>query len=163
MGIFGKREWQLLPDSFVQQVKQKLGTDKFTSLTDLSRRYKLFKQMAENATLFGADHEAALNQVAAFLTSVGNDLGRQGVTQDPQFLDDAISVFQITLAIKPDNIAARASLVMTLHGVGRSKEAKREAQQTISDMNKLTNLPLPMQQASEEMRSVMLSILDGTL
>lgn len=127
--FFGKTGWDTFPLQFITDLKRVIGEDGFQSLTHLSKKYRILKHpLFLHPEYFEMDEMTVL-QLASFLTSMGNELGRH------QHFSDAETAFRIALSIKQDHFAARCSLAVTLACTQRHEEAKREAVKALKDFD----------------------------
>jgi len=129
--IFGERGWERFPTSFVNSLKKTLGAEQFESLTVLAKKYQLFDQsLFAYPQSFNDIHNEITNiQIAGFLTSMGNELGRRNIT------DDAEKAFRIALTLRPEHSAAFVGLTALCYSNGRLSEAKEYARKAMADLD----------------------------
>lgn len=131
-----RRGWDCFPDEFVTGLRGILGAEKFETLTLLAEKYRLFDQdlFAHPESFKDIDNELTKTKVAALLTSMGNELHKRHI------VDDAESVFRIALTLRPEHSPARAMVAVICYDSGRLHEARKHAQQTITEMDGFAGL-----------------------
>jgi len=160
-----KNLWERFPSSFISSLKEALGAEKFESLTVLAENYNLFDQaLFTHPEDFTDIYDELTNmRIAAFLTSLGDDLGRRHI------IDDAEKASRIVLTLRPSHFAARAMLAQLCCSSGRLSEAKEHARRAMTDMDihferyKDINVPkhITDPQAVSSLRSLLQSIAEG--
>jgi len=147
MSFFGKPQkakgWDCFPEQFVKGVRETLGTQKFESLTLLAEKYGLFDQdlFAHPKSFTDVHDELTKMEIAALLTSMGNELARHHI------VEDAEEVLRIALILRPEHAAARGTLASICYSTGRFTEAKEHALRAIADMDshaeRYKDVPVP--------------------
>jgi len=169
--LFGGGGWKSMPPAVSADLRQRLGQTRFDAFTRICQRHGVFSQMSQVVGTTGYDAEVGATMLAVFLTSVGNELGRQGVMrQDSSFSQDALQVFDVILELKPDHFAARMSLATTCLALGKTERAQSEAALAVQGIDKslATGVPqdLPPEFSMPEaelkkMRDMMQTIAEG--
>ena len=161
------KSWERFPTKFVKSVRQTLGADNFHSLTLLAQKYRLFDQnLFAHPEVFEDIHDEMTNaEIAALLTSMGNELAKRHI------VEDAEEIFRIALALRPKHFAARAMLAVICYDTARLSEAKEHARRAITDMDSHTerykDIPVPEHiadpNAIESFRLMLQSIAEGEI
>ena len=170
--LFGRARWNSMPSAVSADLRQRLGQSRFDAFTRICQRHGVFPQMSKVVGRTGCDSDLDARTLAGFLTSVGNELGRQGaMRQDISFWNDAVQVYQAALELKPDHYPAHMGLATTYLLMGRNHEAQAEASRVVQDLDndiaggKFANLPGELAVAEEHMkeaRSTFQAIADGS-
>lgn len=131
--LFGGSGWNSFPRDFSQRLRDRIGDARFDRFTKLCERRKLFPQMARAVRAVHFDPDLGM---ASFLTSAGNDFGRQGMMRhDTSFWDDSIEVFSIALELKPDHFPARMGRATTHRVMGNVQAAQSDARHVIATID----------------------------
>ncbi len=163
--ILSAKSWGRFPIEFVKGVRQTLGAEKFDSLTLLAEKYRLFDQnLFAHPEVFEDIHDEMTNaEIAALLTSMGNELAKRHI------VEDAEDIFRIALALRPKHFAASAMLAVIYYDTGRFSEAREHARRAITDMDshaeRYKDVPVPEHiadpNAIESFRLMLQSIVEG--
>ena len=126
-------EWESLPTSFVQELKNRLGLEKFKTLDMVAKKYEIFEQaLFKNPEIFEEENfESDKNLVfdgssrfdifAGFLNSLGRQLINQGYTNDGEI------VLSLSIDVMPQNNIAHVLRAILYSQNKQTKEAKKEA------------------------------------
>ena len=163
--LLGQKGWDRFPVQFVKSIRETLDTEKFDSLTLLAEKYHLFDQdlFAHPKYFTDVHDELTKMEIAALLTSMGNELARR------QIVEDAEEVLRIALILRPEHSAARGTLASICYSTGRFIEAKEHALRAIADMDshaeRYKDLPVPEHiadpNAIDSFRSLLQLIAEG--
>lgn len=124
--------WERFPVQFVKSLRGTLGAEKFDSLTLLAEKHHLFDQslFAHPEDFIDIHDELTNVEIAALLTSMGNELYRR------QIVEDAEKAYRIALACRPEHFVARGNLAAICYDSERVSEAKEHALRAIADMDR---------------------------
>lgn len=173
MGLFSKKDWSVIPSEELEIVKTKLGTEEFSLLDVLARKYKLF-----NTPLFTESRKNGLFHMGLpiFLNSVADHI----LTKKGN-IKDTFAFLEISIKLQDEHNAAHYKLAILHYAFGRNDEASREAQKALVIINNWqtnkTSLPETKELLSKidgisvdqrnkgllENKKMMESIISGTL
>ena len=141
--------WETFPKKFIDQLKEKIGEEKFVKLTDILVRYEVFKEDAfkdvnnfteETACEFSEDKtqtQGWLN-LSHYLGSLGSSLGQ---TDRDEYIPDALEVLELAIIIFPENPVARMTYALLCYCFSDLQEkAKVEAKKTVELLEKIPSL-----------------------
>lgn len=127
-------EWESLPTSFVQELKNRLGLEKFKTLDSVAKKYKIFEQaLFKNPEIFEEEEifEFDKNPVfegssrfdifAGFLNSLGRQLINQGISIDGEI------VLSLSIDVMPQNNIAHVLRAILYSQNKQLEDAKKEA------------------------------------
>ena len=112
MGFFSRRFWEkkgwdVLPKMFVNQLKRKLGVEKFAKLDQIAQKYNIFNQkIFEDPAQFEDDPDFVIEKFSLFLGSMANQLAQH----DHQ--EDAETLYHISLTLKSDENPSHGGLAV---------------------------------------------------
>lgn len=125
--------WESLPISFVQELKNRLGLEKFKTLDSVAKKYKIFDQaLFKNPEIFEEeslefdknlvfDGSSRFDIFAGFL----NSLGRQVINQG--YLNDGEIILSLSIDVMPKNNIAHVILAILYSENKQIEKAKKEA------------------------------------
>jgi len=159
------KTWDRFSDEFVKSIRETLGAEKFDSLTLLAEKYHLFNHdLFAHPEAFTDIHDELTNiEIAALLTSMGNEMYRR------QIVEDAEKAYRVALGCRPEHFAARGKLAVIFYDSGRLSEAREHARRAITDMDshaeRYKDVPVPEHiadpNAIESFRLMLQSIVEG--
>lgn len=127
-------EWESLPISFVQELKNRLGLEKFKTLDSVAKKYKIFEQaLFKNPEIFEEEESFEFDKnlvlegssrfdiFAGFLNSLGRQLINQGYTNDGEI------VLSLSIDVMPQNNIAHVLRAILYSQNKQLEEAKKEA------------------------------------
>jgi tetratricopeptide (TPR) repeat protein len=125
--------WESLPISFVQELKNRLGLEKFKTLDSVAKKYKIFDQaLFKNPEIFEEeslefdknlvfDGSSRFDIFAGFLNSLGRQLINQG------YLNDGEIILSLSIDVMPRNNFAHVILAILYSQNKQIEKAKKEA------------------------------------
>ena len=126
--------WESLPISFVQELKNRLGLEKFEMLDSVAKKYKIFDQpLFKNPDIFEEeendefdknlvfDGTSRFNIFAGFLNSLGRQIINQGDSNDGEI------ILALSLDIMPKNNIAHVILAILYSQNKQIEKSKKEA------------------------------------
>jgi tetratricopeptide (TPR) repeat protein len=125
--------WESLPISFVQELKNRLGLEKFKTLDSVAKKYKIFDQaLFKNPEIFEEeslefdknlvfDGSSRFDIFAGFLNSLGRQLINQG------YLNDGEIILSLSIDVMPKNNIAHVILAILYSQNKQIEKAKKEA------------------------------------
>lgn len=126
--------WESLPISFVQELKNRLGLEKFKTLDSLAKKYKIFDQaLFKNPEIFEEEEDFEFDKnlifdgssrfdiFAGFLNSLGHQLINQG------YLNDGEIMLSLSIDVMPKNNIAHVILATLYSQNKQIEKAKKEA------------------------------------
>ena len=125
------KTWSRFSDQFVKSLRERLGTEKFDSLTLLAEKHHLFDQdiFAHPEDFTDIHNELTNVEIACLLTSMGNELYKR------QIVEDAEEAYRVVIALRPEHFAARGNIAAICYDSGRVSEAKEHALRSLADMD----------------------------
>lgn len=126
--------WESLPISFVQELKNRLGLEKFKTLDSVAKKYKIFDQaLFKNPEIFEEEESLEFDKnlvfdgssrfdiFAGFLNSLGRQLINQG------YLNDGEIILSLSIDVMPKNNIAHVILAILYSQNKQIEKAKKEA------------------------------------
>jgi tetratricopeptide (TPR) repeat protein len=172
--------WESLPISFVQELKNRLGLEKFKTLDSVAKKYKIFDQaLFKNPEIFEEeslefdknlvfDGSSRFDIFAGFLNSLGRQLINQG------YLNDGEIILSLSIDVMPKNNIAHAILAILYSQNKQIEKAKKEARIALNVIEALERreeaqnefIPEEIKEMTPPdgyvlMRKMMLEILNG--
>jgi len=126
--------WEMLPISFVQELQNRLGVEKFKRLDSIAKKYKIFDQaLFKNPEFFKDKENFEFDESSLFVGSSTfdifagflNSLGRQIINQG--YLNDGKIILSLSIDVMPKNNIAHVILAILYSENKQIEKAKKEA------------------------------------
>lgn len=165
-----RKGWDSCPQSFVAELKNMLGDEKFMRLTEIGKKHAIFSQQFFSNTaefteqlpqnmgpyIYGS---YGMLKLSIFLGNMANSLSNSGQEED---LIEALELAEMSVIIVPANPGARATLAILCSCFsGLQEEAKKNAKLFLTYIDQLPKIVKPPEDVVAKLQKQMQSIVDG--